>query len=98
MKTLKIALCKSSFAGPISGADETMLNYAVNLHQAGYEVTDVLLYPPSVHDQYLRRLQLTVVPVTTATARPYLLVVLRALRNVCSSVLFLLFLLNRSRE
>jgi len=31
MKTLKIVLCKSSFAGPVSGADEILLNYALML-------------------------------------------------------------------
>src|SRR6266705_2784594 len=98
MKNLKIALCKNSFAGPISGADETMLSYAVNLHQAGYEVTVVLLYPPTVDDQYLRRLQLTGVPVTTVIARSYLYGFLRALRNVLSSVLFFLFLLKHAPQ
>ena len=98
MKNLKIALCKRSLAGPISGADEIMLNYAVNLHQAGHEVTVVLLYPPSVDDQYLRRLQLTGVPVTAVIARSYLFAFLRVLRNVLSSALFFLFLLKRTPE
>ena len=95
---MKIALCKSSFAGPVSGADEIMLNYAVSLHQAGHEVTVVLLYPPAVDDQYLRRLQRNGVLVTPVIARSYLFGLLRALRNVFSSVLFFLFLLRSAPE
>ena len=60
---MKIALCKSAILGPISGADEVMLNYAVHLHQTGHDVSVRLLYPPSVDDQYLRRLLLKGVPV-----------------------------------
>jgi len=41
---MKIALCKSHFAGPISGADETLVACALGLHQAGYNVQVVLLY------------------------------------------------------
>src|SRR5262245_12522453 len=96
--SLKIALCKNTFAGPVSGADETVLNYAVNLHQAGYEVTVVLLYPPSVDDQYLRRLQLAGVPVSVVIPRSLLFTLLRALRHLLSSVLFFLFLLKRAPE
>lgn len=95
---MKIALCKSSLAGPISGADEIMLNYAVNLHQAGHEVMVVLLYRPSVDDQYFRRLQLTGVPLTVIIARSYLFGFLRALRNVLSSALFFLFLIKSSAD
>jgi len=94
MKNLKIVLCKSSFAGPVSGADEIMLNYAVNLHQAGHEVTVVLLYPPSAEDQYLRRLQLTGVPVIAVIERSFLFAFLRRLRNVFSSALFFLFFMK----
>ena len=45
---MKIALCKTTFLGPVSGADEIMLNYAVHLQQAGHDVSVVLLYPPMV--------------------------------------------------
>lgn len=97
-KNLKIALCKNSFAGPVSGADEIMLNYAVHLHHAGHEVRVVLLYPPTGNDQYLRRLQLADVTVTVVIPRSYLFGFLRALRNVLSSALFFLFLLKRAPE
>src|ERR1700682_2720760 len=82
IETLKIALCKSSFAGPVSGADETILNYALHLHQAGHDVRVVLLYPPAPNDQYFRQLQIAGVPVTAIIAHSYLFRFLRALRNV----------------
>jgi glycosyltransferase involved in cell wall biosynthesis len=98
MKPLKIAFCKSCFAGPVSGADEIMLNYAVQLHKAGQEVSVVLLYPPVPDDPYQRRLQLEGVPVTAVVARSYIFRFLRAVRNVFSSVLFLLFLLEHAPQ
>ncbi len=98
IETLKIALCKSSFAGPVSGADETILNYALHLHHAGHDVRVVLLYPPAANDQYFRQLQIAGVPVTAIIAHSYLFRFLRALRNVFSSVLFFLFLLKRAPQ
>ncbi len=56
MMNLKIVLCKSTLLGPVSGADEIMLNYAVHLRQAGYDARVVLLYSPAEGDQYHRRL------------------------------------------
>lgn len=93
---MKIALCKTTIFGPISGADEIMLNYAVHLHETGHDVSVVLLYPPSVNDQYLRRLQLKGVPVVTIVARSYLFASLRLLRNMLSSMLFFLFFVKRA--
>ncbi|HEY0764427.1 MAG TPA: glycosyltransferase family 4 protein [Pyrinomonadaceae bacterium] len=93
---MKIALCKTTVFGPISGADEIMLNYAVHLHETGHEVSVVLLYPPSVNDQYLRRLQLKGVPVETIVVRSYLFALLRLLRNTLTSMLFFLFFVKRA--
>lgn len=53
---MKIALCKSHFAGPVSGADETLVAYAIWLDQAGYSVKVVLLHPHAKNDQYYKRL------------------------------------------
>jgi hypothetical protein len=50
--SMRFALCKSILAGPVSGADEIMVNYAMHLREAGHEVTVVLLYPPAPTDQY----------------------------------------------
>jgi len=73
-----------------------MLNYAVHLHQAGHDVSVVLLYPPTVDDQYLRRLQLKGVPVRTIVLRSYLFAFLRLLRSLLSSALFFLFFVKRA--
>jgi glycosyltransferase involved in cell wall biosynthesis len=95
---MKIALCKSHFAGPVSGADEVMVNYAVHLHQAGSEVTVVLLHPPSADDPYLRRLQRKGVPVTCIITRSFFFTLLRVLRNLVSSTFFFLFLVKGAPE
>jgi glycosyltransferase involved in cell wall biosynthesis len=95
---MKIALCKTTIFGPISGADETLLNYAVHLHQSGHEVSIVLLYPPSVDDQYLRRLQLKGIPVHTIVPRSYLFAALRLFRSLLTSALFFLFFVKRAPD
>src|SRR5256714_5401054 len=98
MTKLKIALCKSSVLGPLSGADEVLVNYAVQLRQREYDVEVVLLYAPNEHDQYLRRLQSNGVPVTVIVTKSFLFALLRTLRYLLSSVLFCLFLLRRAPE
>jgi glycosyltransferase involved in cell wall biosynthesis len=92
---MKITLCKTTIFGPISGADETLLNYAAHLHQTGHDVSVVLLYPPTVDDQYLRRLQLRGIPVQTIVPRSYLFALLRLVRSLLTSALFFLFFLKR---
>jgi len=54
---MKIALCKSHFFGPVSGADEILVSYAISLHNAGHDVDVVLFYKPSENDRYNRRLR-----------------------------------------
>ena len=93
---MRIGLCKSSVFGPISGADEIMLNYAVHLHRAGHDVSVILLYSPTVDDQYLQRLKGKGVQVKTIIQRSYLLILLRALRNLASSILFFLYVVGRA--
>ena len=62
---MKIILCKGQFLGPISGADETLVTYATQLHKAGYSVSVLLLYEHSQQDQYYLRLREAGVPVYT---------------------------------
>ena len=93
---MKIALCKTSIFGPISGADETMLNYALHLQQTGHDVSVVLLYPPSVDDQYLRRLRLKGISVQAIVPRSYLFALLRVFRSLLTSALFFLFFVKRA--
>lgn len=54
---MKIIICKGQFLGPISGADEILVNYAIQLHRAGHEVSVLLVYPHSPLDQYYKRLR-----------------------------------------
>jgi glycosyltransferase involved in cell wall biosynthesis len=61
---LKVLLCKGRFAGPISGADETLMAYARQLKASGVDVTVVVLYPASPRDPYLIRLRQAGVPVS----------------------------------
>jgi glycosyltransferase involved in cell wall biosynthesis len=53
---MKILLCKNSFAGPISGADEIAVNYAVELSAAGHEASVLLVQPPAAGDHLAARL------------------------------------------
>jgi glycosyltransferase involved in cell wall biosynthesis len=54
---MKIALCKSMLAGPVSGADEALVNYAKHLQLKGHTVTVVLLHPPRPDNGYRERLR-----------------------------------------
>jgi len=54
---MNIIFCKGHFAGPISGADELIVNNTIQLKKAGHNPSVLLLYRPLVDDQYLLRLQ-----------------------------------------
>jgi len=94
---MKIALCKSHFLGPVSGADEILITYAIRLHQAGHDVRVVLLYKPAENDPYYERLQRLGVPVSHIIQRSFAFMILRSLRQVISSF-FLIFLLIPQSE
>ena len=93
---MKIALCKSQFFGPVSGADEILVTYAISLHRAGHDVDVVLLYKPTDNDQFLRRLRSASVPVVHVIERSIAFMILRGLRNLVSSFLLLFLLVPRS--
>jgi glycosyltransferase involved in cell wall biosynthesis len=95
---MRIALCKSILAGPVSGADEIMINYATHLHEAGHEVTVVLLYPPAPTDQYYKRLRSAGVEVLCIVERSALYATLRAVRNLFFSLLLFVYLVPRPFE
>lgn len=61
---MKVLLCKGRFAGPISGADETLMAYATQLKAAGVDVKVAVLYPASPRDPYFLRLREAGVPVS----------------------------------
>jgi len=66
---MKILFCKTAFAGPISGADEIAVMYAVALKAAGHETAILLVHPPAADDSLAARLREANVPVT-ALASP----------------------------
>ncbi|HKP47460.1 MAG TPA: glycosyltransferase family 4 protein [Pyrinomonadaceae bacterium] len=95
---MKIALCKSHFAGPVSGADETLVTYAIKLKQSGHDVHVALLYKHSNNDGYYRRLECAGVPVDNVIKHSVAFMLLRALRNSLGSILLFIFLIPRSTE
>ncbi|MFL6336736.1 MAG: glycosyltransferase family 4 protein [Pyrinomonadaceae bacterium] len=66
---MRILLCKNSFAGPISGADEIAVNYAIGLKAAGHEASVLLVQPPTESDPLAARLAAAGVPLS-ALASP----------------------------
>ena len=86
---MKIALCKSHFFGPVSGADEILVTYAISLHRAGYDVEVVLLYKPAESDRFYRRLRQADVPVGHIIDRSIAFMILRGVRSLLSSFLLL---------
>jgi glycosyltransferase involved in cell wall biosynthesis len=62
---MRIIFCKNSFAGPISGADEIAVTYAVELKAAGHSTGMLLVHPPATGDPLVARLRAGGVPVST---------------------------------
>ena len=60
---MKILFAKSSFAGPISGADEIVANYAVEMKKSGHQTEILLVHSPEPGNPqlaYLKNLQIPV--------------------------------------
>jgi glycosyltransferase involved in cell wall biosynthesis len=93
---MKIALCKSHFFGPVSGADEILVSYATSLHEAGHDVDVVLLYKPNEKDRFCRRLRQGGVPLVHVIERSLAFSILRGVRGLLSSFLLLFLLIPRS--
>jgi glycosyltransferase involved in cell wall biosynthesis len=53
---MKVLLCKNSFAGPLSGADEIVVSYAIELKAAGYSPSVLLVHRPAGNDPLAVRL------------------------------------------
>jgi glycosyltransferase involved in cell wall biosynthesis len=79
---MKILLCKSHLAGPVSGADETLIAYATHLHKGGHSLAVVLLYPPSNADQHYARLKQAGIEVITITSYPLIHIFLRNVKTL----------------
>ena len=93
---MKIALCKSHFFGPVSGADEILVTYAISLRRAGEDVEVVLLYKPAENDRFRRRLTQAGVPIVAIIDRSIAFALLRSLRGLLSSFLLFFLLIPRS--
>jgi glycosyltransferase involved in cell wall biosynthesis len=66
---MNILFCKNNFAGPISGADEIAVNYAVELNGAGHQTAVLLVQPPLNSDPLAARLRAAGIPLV-ALASP----------------------------
>lgn len=95
---MKIALCKSHFFGPVSGADEILVSYAISLHNAGHDVDVVLFYKPTENDRYNRRLRKAGVPVVNIINRSIAFTILRSVRGLLSGVLLIFLLVPRTER
>jgi glycosyltransferase involved in cell wall biosynthesis len=95
---MKIALCKSHFFGPVSGADEILVSYAISLHNAGHDVDVVVLYKPTENDRFNRRLRQAGVPIVTVINRSIAFTILRSLRGLLSSFLLFFLLVPRTER
>jgi glycosyltransferase involved in cell wall biosynthesis len=60
---MRIVLCKGQVLGPISGADETLVTYAIQLQKAGHSVSVLLMYRSGKNDPYAQRLLDSGVPI-----------------------------------
>lgn len=66
---MRIVLCKGQILGPISGADETLVTYSIQLQKAGHSVSVLLMYLPSIQDQYYQRLVNAGIEVTSIASK-----------------------------
>jgi glycosyltransferase involved in cell wall biosynthesis len=78
---MKIFLCKGSFYGPVSGADQQIVTYAVHLRSVGLKPVVIITVPYSRTDAYYTRLQRAGVPVVCLGRNPLYLALL-ALRRI----------------
>lgn len=66
---MRVILCKGQILGPISGADETLVTYALQLRKAGISVSVLLMHFCSEKDHYYQRLIQGGVPVSWIASR-----------------------------
>lgn len=78
---LRVILCKGRFAGPISGSDETLVAYAVQMKAAGHDVAVAVVYPHAGDDPYYVRLRDAGVPVSVIADRSLAARLLQSMRK-----------------
>ena len=68
---MKVLFCKNSLAGPLSGADEIVVNYALELRAAGHSTSVLLVHPPANNDPFATRLRAAEVPINTLASTTF---------------------------
>jgi hypothetical protein len=68
---MKILFAKNSFAGPISGADEIAVNYAIELKGAGHQTGLLLVQPPYDNEPLVARLRAADVRIDTLASSAF---------------------------
>src|SRR3989440_10569573 len=68
---MNVLFCKNSFAGPISGADEVVVNYAVGLKAEGHKSAVLLVHPPADDDPLAARLRDAGVPLSSLASSKF---------------------------
>lgn len=68
---MKILFCKNSFVGPISGADEIAVTYAIELKRAGHATSILLVQRPPQNDPLAARLRAAGVPLDTLASSAF---------------------------
>jgi glycosyltransferase involved in cell wall biosynthesis len=68
---VKVLFCKNSFAGPISGADEIAVTYAVEMKAAGHTTGVLLVHPPAGDDPLAARLRAAGVPLDSLASQAF---------------------------
>src|SRR2546425_7998749 len=68
---MKILFCKNSFAGPMSGADEIAVTYALELKAVGHATSILLVHTPSKSDRLAARLRAAEVPLNTLASTAF---------------------------
>lgn len=65
---MNILFCKTNITGRISGADQTVVNYAIELKKSGHQTSLLLIQPPIDGDSLVQRLTGADVAVTTLSS------------------------------
>jgi glycosyltransferase involved in cell wall biosynthesis len=68
---MKILFGKNTFGGPISGADEIAVTYAIELKKAGYQTSMLLVQPPRKNDPLAARLRAADVQLDALASRAF---------------------------
>lgn len=71
LNRLKVLFCKNGFAGPLSGADEIVVSYSIELKAAGHSPSVLLIHRPAAGDPLAVRLEAAGVPLQTLASSTF---------------------------